>query len=304
MGHGHWCHWCVAAALAVPRRHGMVSFLGFGARREQAGSIDKSGDGFPAARPPREVPAGDHASTRFGIGGSRSDVPQYDHVSPGIPPELFPYGLPQPPRSFLIAGIGWGYGLGCSLGPFYGTGVGFGWPGGVVLGAGAGIGAVCGAGFGGGALAGNGNAYLPFGLMRSFFFAPKVLWAERAIERWRIENERRIHLRRVQRYKRGGLSSSQRFWAAVAQQLSRFNTKLVQSGADLDAKHRQRQTAETHRPGTDSERVDDEASAVLPAPPPAHLSTAESQRMLMHKIQALQLENEALRQKLLSPAHQ
>ena len=83
-----------------------------------------------------------------------------------IPPVVELYGLPAPPRSFMFAGGGWAYGIGCGVGPFLGVGVAM--ANGVLFGAGTGIGAFCGVGFGAGAIVGNGSAYVPYGVNTSY----------------------------------------------------------------------------------------------------------------------------------------
>jgi len=137
----------------------------------------------------RKILFPDHEDTRtIGIGGGRAEsTPEWDQVREGVPAELFPYGLPAPPRAYSFLGFGWGHGAGCSVGPFLGIGAGFGFPTGVIFGAGAGLGAVCGAGFGGGFLVGSGAAYVPFGFNQSFFYSPKFIRLERWMETWKIQ---------------------------------------------------------------------------------------------------------------------
>lgn len=101
------------------------------------------------------------------------------------PDLIYPYSLPAPPKSYFFGGTGWGFGLGCGVGPFFGIGVGFGVPYGVVFGAGPGLGAVCGVGFGSGVILGSGSAYIPFGFASSLFYAPRLWSAEKAVDVWR-----------------------------------------------------------------------------------------------------------------------
>mmetsp|Transcript_29171 Transcript_29171/g.113277 ORF Transcript_29171/g.113277 Transcript_29171/m.113277 type:complete len:189 (-) Transcript_29171:40-606(-) len=122
-----------------------------------------------------------------GIGGMSRESPGIDHIrGDGAKGELYPYGLPQPPKLFVFGGTGWGYGIGCSVGPFFGIGAGYGLPFGVIFGAGTGVGGVCGVGFGTGLILGVGTAYVPAGFNVSSFYAPKWIGIERAVERWRI----------------------------------------------------------------------------------------------------------------------
>jgi hypothetical protein len=104
---------------------------------------------------------------------------------------LSPYGLPTPPKSWLFAGLGYGYGVGCTIGPTFGIGVGFG-PRGVQFGAGATIvGAFCGVGFAGGAIIGEGSAYVPYGLNSSFFLAPRFVMLEQMAELYRARSRQK-----------------------------------------------------------------------------------------------------------------
>ena len=115
----------------------------------------------------------------------------------------YPYGPPPPPRSYVFAGSGWAFGLGCSFGgPFFGVGAGYSLLGGgggggggnalisllphpvVVFGAGGGVGAVCGVGFGSGMVAGVGTGFVPIGFWAAFQFAPRFLGLEIAVEDW------------------------------------------------------------------------------------------------------------------------
>lgn len=72
------------------------------------------------------------------------------------------YGQPSPPRTFLLGGAGWAYGIGCGAGPFFGMGVAVNRA--VVFGAGAGVGVFCGVGFGAGAVVGHGQGFVPLGV--------------------------------------------------------------------------------------------------------------------------------------------
>mmetsp|Transcript_8198 Transcript_8198/g.24676 ORF Transcript_8198/g.24676 Transcript_8198/m.24676 type:complete len:183 (-) Transcript_8198:197-745(-) len=137
-----------------------------------------------------------------GIGGMSKRAPKVDHMGENtdVPPELYPYGLPHPPKLFAFGGTGWGYGLGCTVGPFFGIGVGYGAPGGVLFGAGTGAGAVCGVGFGSGLILGAGTAYVPIGFNFSWFYAPKYIRLERFLENVRIGQAERLSKRKhVQR---------------------------------------------------------------------------------------------------------
>ena len=72
------------------------------------------------------------------------------------------YSHPAPPRSFMFAGAGWAYGVGCGVGTFLGVGVGVGLQ--PFFGAGMGAGAFCGAGFAAGFILGNGTPYIHYGV--------------------------------------------------------------------------------------------------------------------------------------------
>lgn len=71
------------------------------------------------------------------------------------------YSRPTPPRTFLQAGLGWTYGIGCGAGPYFGMGVAVDRR--IVFGAGLGAGLFCGIGFGAGALVGAGSGFVPIG---------------------------------------------------------------------------------------------------------------------------------------------
>jgi len=99
------------------------------------------------------------------------------------------YGAPSPPKSFFFAGAGYAYGVGCGLGPFFGMGVALGPR--PLFGAGAGMGVYCGCGFGAGAVIGNGSGYIPMGATTAFFYTPRLLWAERMVEKRRKRKDAR-----------------------------------------------------------------------------------------------------------------
>lgn len=104
-------------------------------------------------------------------------------VTPGT--ESYPYSLPSPPKSWLFGGLGYGYGIGCSVGPVFGLGVGMS-PGGVQFGAGAlPVGVFCGVGLAAGAIVGQGSAYVPYGFTSGFFLAPRFVMLEGMAEIYR-----------------------------------------------------------------------------------------------------------------------
>lgn len=75
-----------------------------------------------------------------------------------------PYGKPQRPKFDVFCGLGWGYGFGCTIGPFFGTGAGISLiPPMPVFGAGGGCGLVCGVGMSSGAMLGLGSAFVALG---------------------------------------------------------------------------------------------------------------------------------------------
>lgn len=87
--------------------------------------------------------------------------PSHDVVR--LPPY---YGPPSPPRNYVLAGIGWAYGVGCGAGPFFGMGIAVNRR--IVFGAGAGVGVYCGIGFGAGAVMGSGTGFVPIGLISRY----------------------------------------------------------------------------------------------------------------------------------------
>lgn len=88
------------------------------------------------------------------------------------------YALPSVPKQFVSGGLGYGYGVGCGVGPFLGMGVGV--P--TMFGAGYGVGAYCGVGFGAGAVVGMGAMYMPVGVNWPFFFGPRLEQLENFME--------------------------------------------------------------------------------------------------------------------------
>ena len=86
------------------------------------------------------------------------------------------YSLPSPPRTHLLLGAGYTYGVGCGVGPFFGVGVAL--TPRLSFGAGMGAGAFCGVGFGAGVFAscGTGNVR---GLEQPVFYMPRLGFLER-----------------------------------------------------------------------------------------------------------------------------
>lgn len=116
-------------------------------------------------------------------------IPQDDqdrtHIGQADALELYPYSLPSPPKSWLFGGLGYGYGVGCSVGPVFGLGVGVS-PAGVQFGSGVlPFGVFCGVGLAAGGIVGQGSAYVPYGITSGFFLAPRFVMLEGMAEIYR-----------------------------------------------------------------------------------------------------------------------
>lgn len=166
-GNLHFCHVLIAQKSALAARKQVRGAMAPAIASEKVDSVEKEDDSFDA---PTVV-------------------------------EQVQYSLPPPPQSWLFGGLGYGYGLGCAVGPCFGVGVGIS-PLGVQFGAGATLpGIFCGVGLAAGAIVGEGKAYVPIGLNSSFFYAPRFMWFEHVAD---------LHRRRAERRRRNAPGSRSR----------------------------------------------------------------------------------------------
>lgn len=139
---------------------------------------DKGLSVTPAAGTPSVDPTPSVEAKSSGDAAPNVDATRGATVPVSSGSESYPYSLPSPPKSWLFGGLGYGYGIGCSVGPVFGLGVGMS-PAGVQFGAGAlPVGVFCGVGLAAGAIAGQGSAYVPYGFTSGFFLAPRFVMLE------------------------------------------------------------------------------------------------------------------------------